>query len=122
MTLTQEHIQNLVFHFYKRVQKDPLLGPIFNEVAKVNWDHHLPLICQFWNSIMLKTNEYHGNAFRKHLELGKKTKLNEIHFTRWLQIFQAESIIYLPSQDAQCIVHKARLIAKSLKFATINVS
>lgn len=52
--LNKIHIENLVTHFYQKIQKDDLLGPIFNEVAQVNWDEHIPLLCKFWNSIMLK--------------------------------------------------------------------
>lgn len=121
MKLTKKHIKNLVFHFYQQVQTDPLLGPIFNDIAKVDWNHHIPLICQFWNSIMLKTKEYHGNAYRKHLELGKKIALNEVHFARWLQLFYEQAILYLPEQDAQNIFNKAKLIAKTLKSGAINV-
>lgn len=46
-----------------------ILAPIFNDFAKVDWDEHIPLLCQFWNSIMLKTNEYRGNAYAKHVLL-----------------------------------------------------
>lgn len=116
--LTKKHIEKLVFHFYQKVQKDELLGPIFNEVAQVNWDHHLPLIRQFWNSIMLKTKEYHGNAYRKHVMLGEKVTLTDAHFARWLMLFQEEALIRLPMQSAHQIVTKAHLIAGSLKLAT----
>jgi hemoglobin len=45
--LTKTHIEKLVTHFYLRAQQDELLGPIFNEIAHVDWDHHIPLLCQF---------------------------------------------------------------------------
>ncbi|MBX3709497.1 MAG: group III truncated hemoglobin [Gammaproteobacteria bacterium] len=118
--LTTEHIKNLVAHFYQRVQHDEILDPIFNDVAKVDWDHHIPLICQFWNSIMLKTNEYHGNAYRKHVILGEKTQLTEKHFSRWLLLFKEESLKHLPTQEAYVIVEKANLIAESLKIGAIS--
>ncbi|MFZ2315599.1 MAG: group III truncated hemoglobin [Gammaproteobacteria bacterium] len=117
--LTKEHIKQLVFHFYAKVQQDELLGPIFNDVAKVDWDHHIPLICQFWNSIMLKTNEYHSNAYRKHVLLGEKINLTEAHFTRWLMLFQEEAFKHLPAPAAQLITEKAAMIADSLKIGAI---
>jgi hemoglobin len=118
--LTKDHIKKLVSHFYQKVQKDEVLGPIFNDVAKVDWDHHVSLICQFWNSIMLKTNEYHSNAYRKHVILGEKVRLEEAHFSRWLVLFQEEAFIHLPLQDAQLITDKAKMIAESLKIGTIS--
>ncbi|CAN5406240.1 truncated hemoglobin Ctb [soil metagenome] len=113
--LTKENIKKLVTHFYQKVQNDEILGPVFNDVAKVEWAHHIPLICQFWNSIMLKTNEYHSNAYRKHVLLGEKTKLTEAHFAQWLLIFQEEAFKHLPVQAAQLITDKAVMIANSLK-------
>jgi hemoglobin len=118
--LTSEHIKNLVTHFYQKIQCDKVLGPIFNDIAQVDWDHHIPLLCQFWNSIMLKTNEYHGNAYRKHVILGEKTQLTEAHFSRWLVIFQEEAFKYLPIQSAQPIIEKAYMIAESLKIGAIS--
>lgn len=117
--LTKEHIKKLVSHFYQRIQEDELLGPIFNDVAKVDWAHHIPLLCQFWNSIMLKTNEYHGHPYIKHVALGGKVKLTEAHFARWLMLFREEAFKYLPEPDADQIVKRATLIAGSLKIGAI---
>lgn len=118
--LTQEHIKTLVSHFYQKVQNDEILGPVFNDVAKVDWDHHIPLICEFWNSIMLKTNEYHGNAYRKHVLLGDKTEVTEKHFARWLALFEEEAFKHLPDQAARSITEKAHMIASSLRIGTIR--
>lgn len=118
--LTAEHINTLVNHFYRRIQHDEILCPIFNDVAKVDWDHHIPLICQFWNSIMLKTNEYHSNAYRKHIILGEKIQLTEKHFDHWLLLFQEESLKHLPTQAAHLIIEKAKLIAASLKIGSVS--
>jgi len=118
--LTKAHIKKLVIHFYLRVQKDELLGPIFNEIAQVDWDHHIPLLCQFWNSIMLKTNEYHGNAYMKHLMLGKQIEIQEHHFTRWLDLFHQEAIMHLPDNAAKEIKEKSSVIAKSLSYGLLK--
>ncbi|PIZ04258.1 MAG: globin [Gammaproteobacteria bacterium CG_4_10_14_0_8_um_filter_38_16] len=118
--LTKNHIKKLVSYFYQKVQNDEMLGPIFNKVAKVDWDHHILLICQFWNSIMLKTNEYDGNAYRKHVILGEKVNLTEEHFTRWLMLFQEEAFKHLPETEAQLITDKATMIAASLKMGAIR--
>lgn len=116
----QADIKKLVINFYSKIRKDELLGPIFNDIAQVDWDHHIPLICQFWNSIMLKTNEYHGNAYMKHIMLGKKTPIQKLHFSRWLELFQQEAIKYLPADAAEEIVKKATLIARSLSYGVLN--
>jgi hemoglobin len=118
--LTKKHIEKLVIHFYQRVQEDELLAPVFNDAAQVNWEHHIPLLCQFWNSIMLKTNEYHGGAYMKHVLIGQKENIQKTHFTRWLSLFQEEATKHLPSDAAKEIVHKASLIAQSLQYGMLN--
>ena len=82
--LGSAEIRLLVETFYTRVNQDPILGPIFNDVAKVNWDEHIPLLCRFWNTLLFRTGEYRGNAFGKHqlLPVGKE------HFTTWLALFR----------------------------------
>ena len=39
---TPEEIAELVRRFYADVTQDDLLGPMFNEVARVDWSEHLP--------------------------------------------------------------------------------
>ena len=118
--LTKEHIEQLVTHFYQKVQADELLGQVFNDVAQVNWDEHVPLLCQFWSSVMLKSNEYHGNAYQKHVLIKQLTSIKEEHFMRWLDLFKQEAINYLPKEAAEEIMQKALLIAASLKYGMLD--
>jgi hemoglobin len=118
--LTTEHIKTLVTHFYQQVQKDEVLGAVFNDVAQVDWEKHIPLLCQFWNSVMLKTNEYHGNAYQKHVLLKELTAIKEEHFMRWLNLFKQEAEKHLPQDAAAEIMQRASLIAESLKFGMLT--
>lgn len=69
--------------FYDRVNVDPVLGPIFNDVAAVDWDEHIPHLCRFWSSLLFRTGTFKGNPFNKHqfLPIGKE------HFSTWLALF-----------------------------------
>ncbi|MCW5590216.1 MAG: group III truncated hemoglobin [Legionellales bacterium] len=113
--LTAEHIKQLVDRFYGNVKEDEILGPVFNDVAHVNWDEHLPRLYQFWNSIMLGTREYRGNAFAKHIELNQKIPLTKEHFTRWLTLFVNEAERCLPPDAAKAIIMRARQIASVIQ-------
>ncbi len=114
---TQHGIDNLVKRFYAKVQTDVLLGPVFNETAKVNWEKHIPLLCQFWRSIMLKTGEYHGHAYKKHELLGQLTDLNRTHLERWLELFEHEAYHCLPDTTAKLIIKRAHFIGEALSNA-----
>jgi hemoglobin len=81
---TEDHIKILVDSFYEKVNADELLSPIFNSVAKVEWEHHLPTMYQFWSSLLLRSNSYRGAPWPKHAILPVDAK----HFARWLTLFK----------------------------------
>ncbi|MDZ7646298.1 MAG: group III truncated hemoglobin [Cytophagales bacterium] len=59
-------IEILVNRFYDKVKADTLLAPVF---AHVDWPHHLPIMYNFWSSMMLGEQSYQGNPFQKHVAL-----------------------------------------------------
>ena len=79
----REDIKFLVDKFYEKVNKDNLLSPIFNEISKVNWDLHLPIMYDFWGNILLGGSEYKGEPLQKHFNLPIGIK----HFEKWLELF-----------------------------------
>ena len=83
----REDIEMLVNTFYEKVRKDSVIGYIFNDVAKVDWDHHLPVMYDFWETMVLDAGKYKGNAMTPHIELNRKEPLKKEHFERWLELF-----------------------------------
>ncbi|GAB3313071.1 group III truncated hemoglobin [Hymenobacter humi] len=80
---TEADIKALVDTFYDKVNADPLLAPVFNDFAHVDWPAHLPRMYDFWSSILLHTARYSGQPFLKHIPL----PINEAHFQHWLTLF-----------------------------------
>ncbi len=80
---SREDVQTLVHQFYGKVRKDGLIGPIFEDTAKVNWDEHLPKLVNFWSDLLLGEDSYRGRPFPPHIPLN----LQRSHFERWLQLF-----------------------------------
>jgi len=78
-----DDVKIMVDSFYKKVNQDELLSPVFNEIAKIDWDSHLPIMYGFWRNILFSTGEYAGRPFVKHAPL----PINDIHFERWLALF-----------------------------------
>ncbi|HEV7232351.1 MAG TPA: group III truncated hemoglobin, partial [Bacteroidia bacterium] len=74
-------IELLISSFYQKVLKDPLLKPQFEGLDIVA---HLPVMYDFWSSLLLNEHAYTGNAFDKHLRL----QLSVAHFKHWLQLFE----------------------------------
>ncbi|MCB2406999.1 group III truncated hemoglobin [Hymenobacter lucidus] len=82
---TEADVQRLVDTFYRKVNQDDLLDPVFNGFAHVDWARHLPIMYDFWSSLLLGTSRYSGRPFPKHLPL----PVDAAHFTRWMQLFEA---------------------------------
>lgn len=80
-------IELLVDTFYDKVLADKQLGFIFQEVAKVNWVTHLPVMYNFWENIILFTGTYEGNPMTLHKHLHHIKPLNETHFDQWNRLF-----------------------------------
>lgn len=80
-------IQFLVDEFYRRVRKDPVIGYIFNDAANFSWETHIPVMVDFWETVLLGTTSYKGNPMVKHIELNRRTPLTEEHFARWKKLF-----------------------------------
>lgn len=86
---TRSDIDNLMREFYTKALTDKKICYIF-EIAKLDLDNHLPIIGDFWESLLLNGKNYqrHGrNPMQIHTELNEKTPLEVKHFRRWLEIF-----------------------------------
>jgi hemoglobin len=77
-------VRELVDAFYGKIQQDDLLNPIFSDVAKVDWSHHLPKMYAFWNGMILGVPGYAGRPFPPHAVLPVTAE----HFDRWLLLFK----------------------------------
>lgn len=69
----REAIELLVHTFYLKVKQDELLAPIFNNVEYFSWDTHIPIMVNFWETLLLDTATYKGNTMQKHIELPVET-------------------------------------------------
>ena len=77
----------MVRRFYQDVAQDDLLGPVFNDVAKVQWGEHLAKLTSFWCRALLDLDGYEGNPFRAHALIHQRAPFTPEHFERWLQLF-----------------------------------
>ncbi len=80
-------IELLVNKFYDKVKIDPVIGYIFNDVVKVNWEKHLPRMYNFWENTIFYTGNYEGNPMELHKHLHTLTPLKSEHFIEWNKIF-----------------------------------
>ncbi len=82
-----DDVRSLVVAFYHRAFEDELLGPVFVDIAQLDLRVHLPVICGFWETVILRTGSYRGNALQVHADLHQRSPLTPEHFGRWLQLW-----------------------------------
>jgi hemoglobin len=80
-------ISSLVELFYTRVLTDPLLAPLFTQVARIDPDAHLPTIKAFWRKMLLGDPAYARNMVARHGAVHARVAFEARHFDRWLALF-----------------------------------
>ncbi|GAB3129227.1 group III truncated hemoglobin [Glaciibacter psychrotolerans] len=83
----RDDVYALTSEFYRRAFADDLLGPIFTDIAQMDLDHHLPIICDFWETVLFGAGLYRRNALALHVSLNEKVPLRAEHFERWLDLW-----------------------------------
>ena len=83
----REDIELVMNTFYGRLLADENISYIFTDIAKIDMKTHIPVIADFWESVLLNKNVYHNNAMKIHMDLNDKTSLTKTHFDIWLQHF-----------------------------------
>lgn len=116
----RSHIQLLVDSFYKKVRSDNEIAYLFNDVARVDWEHHLPRMYDFWENIVFQTGGFTGNPMIAHLQLNQKSPLSAAHFERWLKLFMETVDELFEGDKAELIKQRAHSIATMMQIKIIN--
>ena len=84
----REDVSLLINTFYKKIRKDEILGPIFNGII-TEWDAHLVLLTDFWETQLFLKRKYLGNPVTVHQEVDDKMNhsINPEHFGLWLNLW-----------------------------------
>lgn len=109
--ITEPMIESLVGHFYARVRRDDMLGPIFNKAID-DWPEHLRKLSAFWSSVTLMSGKYKGQPMVVHAGI---PEITDAHFARWLELFKSSAAELCPEPAAALFIDRANRIAESLK-------
>ena len=115
-------IARLVNLFYDKVKKDETIGFIFNDIARVDWDHHLPIMYDFWEGIIFQTGKYDGNPMQVHMSLNQKTPLLPAHFARWKKLFIETVNELFEGEKAELTRQRAVSIATMMEIKTAGMN
>lgn len=106
-------VEKLVNQFYLKVRKDEILGYIFDDMIKLDWDKHLPIMYSFWSSILLGEHSFRGNPMKKHIDLAQMgIPMTQREFERWLGLFFQTIDEFFIGEIAQIAKDRAQNIAR----------
>ena len=111
----RDDIAALIRSFYVQAMQDELIGPFFTEVAAINLEEHLPIMYDFWESLLFHTGVYYGGMMQKHIVLNQKKHLSTAHFQRWLELFEKEVDTHFAGAMAEEAKSRARTIIPSMQ-------
>jgi len=88
---TRQDVDELMAEFYRKAINDEVIGYIFTDVANLDLEHHLPVIGDFWEMLLLGTvnfpAKYGRSPMQTHHALNEKENLKAEHFGRWVKLF-----------------------------------
>jgi hemoglobin len=112
----------LVTNFYKKLLADPSISYLFTDVAKIDLEHHLPILVDFWDSVLFQSNTYQKNAMQPHIRLHQQSPVQKQHFDTWLNYFKTTVDELFEGEKAFLAKERATSIATvmQIKFSQLS--
>jgi hemoglobin len=108
---TRKDIEDLLNDFYAQAFIDPLIGRFFTEVAPLDLSTHLPVIADFWESIVLDTRTYSKNVMAVHQHLHALSPIHKEHLDRWVELFTKAVATRFEGPRATLMQQRGRSVA-----------
>jgi len=107
----REDLLQLVTRFYEKLLADDSISYLFTDIAKIDLPHHLPVLVDFWDSILFQSDTYQKNAMQPHLSLHQQSPLQKQHFETWLRYFKESTDELFEGEKAFMAKERATSIA-----------
>lgn len=114
-------IEFLIDAFYTKAVTDDVIGFFFTKVVVLQWEVHIPIMCDFWESVLFGQAKYKGNPMLKHIELSRKHALQSEHFMRWLELWETTVKENFSGEKAIEAISKAKQIGDLMQFKIKSV-
>ncbi|HEY5842477.1 MAG TPA: group III truncated hemoglobin [Mycobacterium sp.] len=103
-------VDALLRRFYGQALHDDVLYEPFTELRDGGLEAHLPVMCDFWETVLFRAGLYKGSAMTVHRQLHALHPLHAGHFVRWLTLWAAtvDDMFSGPNAD-RAVVQAARV-------------
>ncbi|MFA5564996.1 MAG: group III truncated hemoglobin [Acidimicrobiia bacterium] len=80
-------IHNFVVEFYRAIVFDDLLQEVFEQIAEVDWNSHIPRLVDYWCKVLIGENRYNGAMFQAHQDVHEIEDFQPAWFEQWHKLF-----------------------------------
>lgn len=116
----RQDIEQLMRAFYARAIPDEIIGHYFTQVIQMDLEKHLPVIVDFWETVLFGVAKYKSNAIAVHQHLHTQSAFTDQHFERWVTLFQSTIDILFSGDTAELAKQRVVSIATVMKIKTIH--
>lgn len=118
--LNRADLELLMKTFYGKLLADVSISYLFTDVAKINLEKHLPILVDFWESILFQSDSYQKNAMKVHMDLHKQSPLQQHHYKTWLGYFHETVNELFEGEKAELARQRATSIATVMQIKLIE--
>lgn len=108
---TRAQLETMLAHFYEQALADDQIGFFFTEIVPLDMTHHLPVITDFWESVVLGTRGYNKNVMALHQHIHQQAPIRKEHLDRWTTLFLHTIDAHFEGPNATLMAQRARSIA-----------
>jgi len=112
----------LVQRFYEKLLNDQTISYLFTDIAKIDLDHHLDILVDFWEMVLFDGRNYKKNAMQPHMLLHEQSPITKAHFSTWLTYFKTTVDELFEGETAFMAKERATSVATimQIKIAQLN--
>lgn len=107
----REELEVFLRAFYKKAFADELIGHFFTEVVPLDLKTHIPVIANFWESVVFDKPSYRKNVMEVHQHIDHLSKIKKEHLDRWVKIFTETLDENFEGGKTELMKQRARSIA-----------
>jgi hemoglobin len=116
----RKDLELLMEQFYGKLLNDASISYLFTDIAKIDLPNHLPVLVDFWESILFQADTYQKNAMKVHIDLHQKSPLQTQHFKTWLGYFHETVDALFEGEKAELAKQRATSIATVMQIKLIE--
>ena len=108
---SREDIIAILKDFYSQVMQDAAIGHFFTEVIQLDLKAHIPVIADFWASVILGSQAYRKNVMEVHQHIHQLSQIRKEHLDQWIHVFTQTVDAHFDGDKATLMKQRAASIA-----------